>query len=60
MPITGIEQPNIINITKELRLRRYDGIFDFALKWYQDEETLMLVNNSPDKYDSDWLEQMYT
>ena len=60
MPITGIKQPNIINITKELRLRKYDGIYDFALKWYQDEETLMLVNNSPDKYDSDRLERMYT
>lgn len=60
MPIIGIKQPNIINITKELRLRRYDGIFDFALRWYQDEDTLMLVNNSPDKYDSIRLERMYT
>ena len=60
MPIIGIKQPDIISITKELRLRKYDGIFDFALSWYQDEEMLMLVNNSPDKYDNAQLERMYT
>ncbi len=60
MPIKNIEQPEIIVITNKLRLRKYDGVFDFALKWYQDEETLLSVNNTPDKYDMDRLKRMYT
>lgn len=60
MAIEGIEQPELINISKELRLRKYDGIFDFALKWYQDEETLLFVNNTSDQYDDARLKNMYT
>ena len=32
MAIPGIEQPEILPITDSLRLRKYDGIHDFALK----------------------------
>lgn len=60
MPIIGIKQPEIIQISNELRLRKYDGLCDFALKWYQDEETLLLVNNNPTTYDEGQLERMYT
>ena len=35
--IQGIEQPEIIQIDNTLRLRKYDGVHDFALEWYQDE-----------------------
>ncbi len=44
MPIQGITQPDLIQINNTLRLRRYDGIHDFALEWYQDEEMLWLVD----------------
>ena len=30
--IQGIEQPEIIQIDNTLRLRKYDGIHDFALE----------------------------
>lgn len=40
MPITGIEQPEILQIDENLRLRKFDGKYDFALEWYQDEEVV--------------------
>lgn len=44
MPIVSIMQPDYINIDKKIRLRKYDGSIDFVLDWYQDEETIMLVD----------------
>ena len=44
MPIHGIRQPEYIPITDELRLRKYDGNYEFAYDWYQDRETCLLVN----------------
>ena len=40
MPIQGLEQPEIIAIEPTLRLRKFDGRYDFALKWYQDEDVV--------------------
>ena len=57
--IKNIVQPNIIVITENLRLKKYDGTYDFALKWYQDRETLLLVNGNEKIYDLKQLKAMY-
>ena len=59
MPITGIEQPNFIQITKEIRLRKFDGNYDFAFDWYQDEDTVYLVDGVKEPYDRETLTRMY-
>ena len=59
MPIAGIEQPEIIEIEATLRLRRFDGVFDFALEWYRDEETVWLVDGDRKLYDEALLRRMY-
>lgn len=60
MPIAGIEQPIIINIEDDLRLQKYNGIHHFALRWYQDEETVKLVDGLSAKiYDIHRLDRMY-
>lgn len=60
MPIQGIEQPELIQVDETLRLRKYDGKDSFALAWYQDEETLMLVDGLYQPYDMARLKKMYT
>lgn len=57
--IQGIEQPEIIRIDDTLRLRKYDGVHDFALAWYQDEETVWLVDGKRDPYTIERLGGMY-
>ena len=57
--IQGIEQPAIIQIGHALRLRKYDGVHDFALEWYQDEETVYLVDGKRDPYTMERLGGMY-
>ena len=59
MAIQGIEQPAIIQIGHALRLRKYDGVHDFALEWYQDEETVYLVDGKRDPYTMERLGGMY-
>ncbi|MGL5752508.1 MAG: GNAT family N-acetyltransferase [Paraclostridium sp.] len=59
MPIKNIIQPEYINISSEIRLLKYDGKIDFALDWYQDEETLMLVEGRDEPYDIKRLSRMY-
>ncbi|MBR2046714.1 MAG: GNAT family N-acetyltransferase [Agathobacter sp.] len=59
MAIEGIEQPEIIQINRELRLRKFDGIYDFAFDWYQDEETVYLVDGVRKKYSQETLKCMY-
>lgn len=59
MPIPGIKQPDFIQISDSLRLRKYDGFFDFALAWYQDEETVYLVDGKKELYTMDKLKCMY-
>ena len=55
----GIEQPEIIQIDNTLRLRKYDGVHDFALEWYQDEETVYLVDGKRDPYTMERLGGTY-
>ncbi len=60
MPIAGVEQPEILEVTPELRLRKYDGNHAFALSWYQDPETVWLVDGVTAPYDVAKLNRMYT
>ena len=59
MAIAGIIQPEFLEVGEGLRLRRYDGRFDFALPWYQDEETVYLVDGNRTPYTPEQLERMY-
>ena len=60
MPMQGIAQPELLMVDEGLRLRRYDGEHAFALPWYQDEETLWLVDGCREPYDEAKLARMYT
>lgn len=51
MPIINIEQPKHIIVNDDIRLRKFDDNFTFALEWYQDEETLILVDGKNEPYD---------
>ena len=60
MPIAGIEQPERIPVTAEIRLHKYNGFFDFAYVWYQDLEMLkMLDGPNAAAYDAEKLARMY-
>ena len=59
MPIQGIAQPAVIQIRQGLRLTAYDGKYDFAYDWYQDEETIYLVDGIREPYAHQKLKQMY-
>ena len=60
MAIQGITQPHLIPIDATLRLRRFDGVYDFALKWYQDVEMVWLVDGDRVPYTPELLTKMYT
>ena len=59
MSIEGVAQPEELIVDKRIRLREYDGIFDFALPWYQDEEMVYLVDGVKRKYDLEKIKCMY-
>ena len=59
MPIPNIAQPNILPIDDTLRLRKFDDHFDFALDWYQDIETVWLVDGVKVPYTEEKLGRMY-
>ncbi|MGQ7382922.1 GNAT family N-acetyltransferase [Streptococcus suis] len=59
MAITGIEQADILEIDKQVRLRRYDGQHDFAFEWHQDIELVWLVDGDKERYSHDLLNRMY-
>lgn len=59
MSIEGIVQPQLIQIDASLRLRKYDGVYDFALPWYQDIEIVYLVDGVKEPYSMDKLTRMY-
>lgn len=59
MAIPGVPQPNILGISGTLRLRRYDGRHAFALPWYQDPETVYLVDGVREPYTPEKLDRMY-
>ena len=51
---------NVLVIDTDLRLRRFDGNYDFALEWYQDPETVYLVDGVKKPYSYETLTNMYT
>lgn len=59
MPINGIPQPDILQIDDTLRLKKFNLPCDFALPWYQDPETLYLVDGNRTPYTLEKLHQMY-
>ncbi len=59
MAITGIEQADILEIDKQVRLRRYDGQYDFAFEWHQDLELVWLIDGVQERYSLDLLDRMY-
>lgn len=59
MPIEGIIQPEIIDVGPGLRLRRFDGAYDFAFDWYQDPELVYLVDGVRRPYSHETLTAMY-
>lgn len=59
MPIPSILQPEIIPVGAGLRLRRFDGRFDFALVWYLDPEVVWLVDGVREPYTEEKLDRMY-
>ncbi|WP_312221935.1 GNAT family N-acetyltransferase [Streptococcus parasuis] len=59
MAITGIEQADILEIDRQVRLRRYDGQHDFAFEWHQDLELVWLVDGNKEPYTLDRLNRMY-
>lgn len=59
MPLTGIEQPMLLPIDSTLRLRKYDGRHDFAYAWYQDIETVHLMDGVDVPYTKEKLARMY-
>lgn len=60
MPIENISQPQIIDIEPGLRLRAFDGKYDFAFSWYQDPEIVYLVDGVRRAYSRETLTAMYS
>lgn len=59
MPIQGVKQPEFIVIDESLRLRKYDGIHNFAFDWYQDPDTVLMVDGVKNTYSRERLDKMY-
>lgn len=59
MPIPGFEQPELIPVDETIRLRKYDGVHDFALEWYQDPDMIWMIDNDRSLYDAEKLSRMY-
>lgn len=59
MAINGVKQPAVIQIDNTLRLRKFDGVIDFAFAWYQDKEMVYLVDGVKNAYTMDRLLKMY-
>ena len=60
MAIKNIQQPDVIQIDESIRLRRFDGVYDFALSWYQDVELVWMVDGDRIPYTPELLQKMYT
>lgn len=50
---------HVLQIEETLRLRRFDGKYDFAFEWYQDPETVLLVDGKAKRYSYETLTNMY-
>ena len=58
MPLNNMEQPNIITIDETLRLRAYDGNYEIAYKWYQDDVVRKFSEGITDpnkRLEMDWV-----
>lgn len=55
-----LQQPEIIEIENGLRLRKFDGIYDFAKEWYKDTYIVKMVDGDETPYDDKTLKNMYT
>lgn len=59
MAIEGVAQSAVLEIDNQIRLRRYDGIHDFAFEWHQDLELVWLIDGDKECYSLDLLDRMY-
>lgn len=59
MPIPGIAQPILLDIGPDLRLRKFDGIFQFAIPWYQGPQLQRLVDGVEKPYPPERVKAMY-
>ena len=59
MAIEGVEQPEFLQVDEKISLRKFDCIYDFAFEWYQDEETVYLVDGVKKTYSQETLKCMY-
>ncbi|MCO7125208.1 GNAT family N-acetyltransferase [Sporolactobacillus shoreicorticis] len=60
MNLFDAKQPELLNISCTLRLRKFNRVAPQALVWYQNEETLRLVcRNNPAPFDLVRLKRMY-
>lgn len=59
MAIEGVEQAAVLEIDNQIRLRRYDGIHDFAFEWHQDLELVWLIDGDQERYSQALLDRMY-
>jgi len=50
---------DVLQIEETLRLRRFDGNYDFAFEWYQDSETVLFVDGKAEPYSYETLTNMY-
>jgi len=64
MPIPNLPQPDVLEVSPALRLRRFGGPSDpacaVALAWYQDSDTVLLVDGVSTPYTQEKLEGMYS
>lgn len=59
MALEGIEQPAVIPVGEDLRLCKFEHIPEAAFGWYQDIETVYLVDGVRVPYTREKLERMY-
>lgn len=50
---------DVLQIEETLRLRRFDGNYEFAFEWYQDPETVLLIDGKAELYSYETLTNMY-
>lgn len=62
MPISCVKQPRFLQVSGDVRLKKFCASRDCSLKalmWYQDLDTVRMVDNSNEPYDNELLERMY-
>lgn len=55
----AFRQPDVLPVDERIRLRKYDGKYALAYEWYQDSETVKLVDGNEIPYSLNRLEKMY-